>query len=459
MSTLGPITARIAEHVSGVTFEQLPPSTVHAARRALLDASGVMLAASGLSTDAWPFLEFARAQGGVAESTIIGTGARVPAALAAFANGALSHALDFEDAFDRAPVHPNAASIPALLALAEARAPTSGAELLTSIVVGCDLACRLGLALGQALEAAGWYPPPILGAFGATAATSRLLRLDRRQIADALSLLLLQNSAPGQIKHATDGVVRAVREAVPAQAAVQSAMLAALGVRGFDAPFEGPGGLFETFARGDADLRPLLDGLGERWLIEELSFKPWPSCRGTHAAIELALQLRAQAGVVLDDVVDIIVGGGPVQAMLAEPLERKRAPPTAIEAKFSLPFTIATALVHGVVDLDPLRCGGAARPRRSRGGVARALRASRGLGPGASHLGHPASAAARRPRSRSRAHRSARLTGSPSRRCGADRQVRDVRGAGGPTGRRHAGTGDRRAHPEYGRRRRCIAPP
>lgn len=351
MGSLGPLTRRIAEHVATATFDRLPQSTVHAARRALLDATGVMLAASGLSLEARPFIELACRHGGPGESSLLGFDVRVPATLAAFANGAMSHALDFEDAFDRAPVHPNAASIPALLALAEARAPTSGAELLTSIAVGCDLSCRLGLAMGEALEAAGWYPPPILGAFGAAAAAARLLRLDAVRVADALSLMLLQNSAPGQIKHCADGVVRAIREAFPAQAAVQVALLAERGVRGFDAPIEGPGGLIHTFARGVADTQSLLDGLGERWLIDELSFKPWPACRGTHTAIELALEARVQLGEGARTA-DIVVVGGPVHAMLAEPLDRKRAPATAIDARFSLPFTVATALVHGSVGLD-----------------------------------------------------------------------------------------------------------
>ena len=352
MTALGPITREIARHVAGARFDALPAATVQAARRVLLDASGVMLAASGLSDDVRPFVELARRQGGAPEATILGHRERVPAALAAFANGAMAHALDYEDAFDRAPVHPNAASIPALLALAESRAPVSGADLLTAIVVGCDVACRLGLAAGTALEAAGWYPPPILGAFGATAAAARLLHLDERQVADAFSLLLLQNSAPAQIRHASDGVLRAVREAVPAQAAVQCALLAELGVRGFDAPLEGPGGFFEAFGRGAPAGGSLLDGLGRHWLIDELSFKPWPSCRGTHAAIELALRLRREQGRVAAEATHIVVGGGPVQSMLAEPAARKQAPPTAIEAKFSLPFTIATALVHGNVGLD-----------------------------------------------------------------------------------------------------------
>ncbi|HMB61274.1 MAG TPA: MmgE/PrpD family protein, partial [Xanthomonadales bacterium] len=82
----------------------------------------------------------------------------------------------FEDAFDRAPTHPNAAADPTDLAIAQGYGPVSGKELLTAITVGCEVACRMGLSLRQPMEQNGWYPPPILGAFGATAAASRLLR-------------------------------------------------------------------------------------------------------------------------------------------------------------------------------------------------------------------------------------------------------------------------------------------
>jgi len=356
----GGLSDAIAGHVSGAGFEQLSPATVHAAKRALLDAVGVMSAASGLAAETRPFIDLAVAAAGRREATILGTGERVPAALAAFANGAMAHALDYEDAFDAAPVHPNASLVPAVLALAQARAPVSGRELLTAIAVGCDLACRLALSLRRPLEEGGWYPPPILGAFGAVAGAARLLRLSPRQVVDALSLLLLQNSCPGEIKYSADTVIRAVREAFPAQAAVTVTLLAEAGIRGFSAPLEGRAGFYALFAAGQYESGEILHDLGSRWYIDALSFKPWPSCRGTHAAIEAALELRARVDV--QQIQSVIIEGGAVQAMLAEPLARKRAPLTAIDAKFSLPFTVATALVHGEVRLDSFDAAGLADP-------------------------------------------------------------------------------------------------
>jgi 2-methylcitrate dehydratase PrpD len=351
------LSLQLAQYATQVSFASLPASTVHATKRALLDAIGVISAASGIAPEARPFIDLAVASGGKASSRILGTGILCPPAAAALANGALSHALDYEDAYDGAPVHPNASLIPAVLALAQARAPVSGRDLIAAIAVGCDLACRMGLSLRQPLEQGGWYPPPILGAVGAVAGAARLLRLSPRQLVDAWSLLLLQNSCSGEIIHSPGSTIRAVREAFPAQAAVNCVLLAEAGIQGFSAPLEGTAGFFRMFAGGNYSVQELLSDLGARWYVDSLSFKPWPSCRGTHAAIEAALVLRSRPSFDCGQVERIIIEGGSVQAMLAEPLARKSAPATAIEAKFSLPFTVALALGRGEVTLDSFDAG------------------------------------------------------------------------------------------------------
>lgn len=352
---------RIAAHAADFAAGALPESTLHAAKRALLDGLGVMLAASGTSDEIGPFVDLARS--GVGSSAVLGCGFRTSAAMAAFANGAMAHALDFEDAFDAAPSHPNASLLPAVLAVAQER-PVSGRDLLAAIAVGCDLVCRMGLSLRREMEAGGWYPPPILGAFGATAAAGRLRGLNAEQMRDAFSLTLCQAVMPGEIKYSRDTVIRAVREAFPAQAAVQATALAAAGVRGFEAPFEGKAGFYRLYAEGQFDPADLLEGLGERFWIEQLTFKRWPACRGTHAYIEGVQALRAREELDLDAIVSITATGGPVQRMLVEPAERKAAPTTAIDAKFSIPFTTAAALVDDEVTLDSFDPASLADPRK-----------------------------------------------------------------------------------------------
>jgi 2-methylcitrate dehydratase PrpD len=348
----GSLSARVTNHVARCRFESLPSASVSAAKRAILDGVGVMFAASGLSEDIVPFVELARSLSGSPQATIIGFKERVSASMAALANGAMAHALDFEDAFDPAPCHPNASLLPALLSAAESRAPISGQEFIVAVATGCDLVCRIALSLRQPLELGGWYPPPILGAFGATAAVSRALRLTPAQITDAFSLLLCQNTCPGEIKHSPETVIRAIREAFPAQAALLSSLLAERGVRGFARPLEGQNGFFALYASGRYEPSDITDRLGERFWIEHLSFKKWPCCRGTHAYIEAVQTLRRAHGFAAADIAELRIFGGELQRMLCEPAEQKRRPQTVIDAKFSLPFTLAVASRDEEVTLD-----------------------------------------------------------------------------------------------------------
>jgi 2-methylcitrate dehydratase PrpD len=345
------LTTRLAAHVAGARFEQLSSRAVHMTRLSLLDALGVTLAASGLGEGVPAFAEVARDTGGRPEASVIGFGFQTSCLAAALANGAGAHALDFEDAYDGAPIHPNAACVPVALALAE-RLDASGQDILTALAVGCDLVCRLGLALKVNPDEAGWYPPPILGAFGAAATAARLLRLSAQKTQAALALTLNQATATAQFKTDPTSTLRAVRDAFPAHAGLVSALLAQRGVTGFDGVFEGAAGLFALFAKGQYDEDVLTADLGVRFHGERLSFKPWPSCRGTHAFIEAALLLREAHGLEPDGIAEIIMTGGGVQRMLAEPAAQKQAPRTAIDAKFSLPFTTALALAHGAVTLD-----------------------------------------------------------------------------------------------------------
>lgn len=341
-----------ARNIVETNYQDLPSNVIGVTKKSFLDALGVTLAASTLGEGCKAFVDMAIAEGGKKESTILGFGAQTSAAMAAFANGAMAHALDFEDAHDDALMHPHAATIPAALAIAEALGNVSGKELLTAIALGSDLVCRLGLALNDNPLEYGWYVPPMFGAFGACAATAKLLRLNSAQIIDAFSLTLGQATFSADITSSPRSVVRSVRDAFAAKAGVISAQLAQRGVTGFDEPFEGRSGLFQLFARGNYNRDALTNGLGKMFEGGNVSFKPWPSCRGTHGYIDAALQILRERKLQTDDIEEINVVVSPVNKMLCDPRERKRNPGTAIDAKFSIPFTIATALRFGEVRLE-----------------------------------------------------------------------------------------------------------
>jgi 2-methylcitrate dehydratase PrpD len=346
------LSSSLAAFVVNTDYTDLPQRTREITKRCLLDGIGVSLAASGMGEGCRAFLDLGAAQGGHPTCTVLGTGRKLPVEAAAFANGAMAHAMDYEDAHDGTLLHPNAAAIPASLAVAEAFGPVSGRDLIAALAVGCDVAVRLGLALRVSLSDLGWYPPPMLAAFGATAAAGKLLRLSAQQISDAFSLTLCQSVCSGEIKYSPDSVIRAVRDAFAARAAVSSALLAARGVTGFDAPFEGRAGFYAMYARGSYDATTILQDLGTRFEIENISFKPWPSCRGTHSAIEAALKLLDAHRFDVSDITAVALNGSRIMRMLNEPHATKRHPTTAIDAKFSLPFTTAAALVYGRVTLE-----------------------------------------------------------------------------------------------------------
>lgn len=341
-------TLRIAHHIATARDEDIPAAARRAAERSLLDAVGVMLGATTLGEGCGAFADIAETSPG--PCTLLGRAARVQPLQAALANGALAHAMDYEDALDGAPVHPNAAVVPVAMALAEADASITGAEFITAVALGCDFTCRLGLALERNPDEFGWYPPPILSTFGAAATASRLLKLDATQTAHALALALAQATFSSEFKRYPDSTLRAVRDGFAAHDGLLAAMLAQRGIVGHVTALEGKAGFFALFARGAWNEARLMDGLGRKFHGEDVSFKPWPSCRGTHAFIEAALELRPQIGR-MGDIVAIRAKGPELLTMLVEPVAQKQAPATAIDAKFSLPFCIAAALADGAVGI------------------------------------------------------------------------------------------------------------
>ena len=344
----------LARYIFETNYENLPRNVAEVTKKALLDGIGVTLGAGTLGEGCRAFVDLAIQGGGKQESTIIGFNSKVPSYMAAFANGSMAHALDFEDAHEGALVHSNAATIPAALAVAESRGKTSGKELITAITLGSDIVCRLGLSLKEDLINYGWYHPAILDAFGATAAASKLLKLTPEQILDAFSLCLCQATCSGEIVYSPKSVIRAVRESFGAKTGVLSALLAKQGIRGFDEPLEGKAGFFNLYAKGNYDPALLLKDLGTLFESANIAFKAWPSCRGTHAYVEGALAMVKEHNIGLADIdsIKVVVGEKSINRRLCEPLEKKQHPSVAIDAKFSIPFTVATALVYKTITLD-----------------------------------------------------------------------------------------------------------
>lgn len=342
----------LANYITGANYGDIPGRVVDITKKTFLDALGVILAAGTLGEGCREFIDLAMAAGGKKESTVIGFETKIPVFMAAFANGSMSHALDFEDTHDGALVHSNAATIPAALAVAESIGNVGGRELITAIALGSDIVCRLGLALNENPFDQGWYIAPILGSFGAATAACKLMNLTAGQILDAFSLTLCQTTCSAELAHSPNSIVRSIRDAFSAKTGVLSALLAKKGVTGFNQPIEGRAGLYSLYARGNFNPDTLTGELGKTFEGENVSFKPWPSCRGTHPYLDAFLKIMKTDSLSPGDVEEIVVVVSPLNKMLCEPPDRKQNPATAIDAKFSIPFVLATALTYGGVTLD-----------------------------------------------------------------------------------------------------------
>lgn len=339
-------------HVRDTAYEDLPSGAVLAQKRSLADMLGVMLAATGLDTASAPFAAFAAAQG-AGRCTVLGREERAAPALAALANGALVHALDYEDSHEIATVHPNSAALPALMALSQHTGGVSGKEFLTAMALASDICCRLDLGVNEDLLKYGWNMPPIHGSMGAALGAGKLLGLDEGQLSDAVALNLCQATSSGEAANSGGSAVRTIREGFAAQAAVQSALLARLGVPArFGAPFEGRLGYYHMYARDNYTPEKVLDGLGTVFQGEFISFKPWPSCRATHTSIDGVLTLMAEHRIRPEEIQGIHITLQEIGRMVTEPREVKYRPQSAAIAKFSLPFVVGTAVVYGGVGLD-----------------------------------------------------------------------------------------------------------
>ena len=332
----------------------LPAATVRATCRDILDTLGCLLGGS----DA-PGIDIMRRHvlrtGGSAEASVLLAGRRVPAQAAALINGAMAHALDFDDTHDLAgAIHPGAPVLAASLAATEARGGVPGAEFVLAVALGLDVACRVALASRQDR---GWHRTAAMGIFGATAAASRLLGLNATQTRHALGIALSQ--AAGSRQCIDDGAMtKRFQAGQAASAGVLSAQLAAGGFTGAERVFSGRFGFLALYQPADRETERLTRGLGEVWEGDGLSLKPYPCFRPSHAAIDAAIAIHreldlgqgAGARAAIAKVV-LETDEGSYRDQLA-PGTRRRRPTHVIEAQFSTPFLVAVALAQGRVGID-----------------------------------------------------------------------------------------------------------
>ncbi len=296
-------------------------------------------------------LAVARESAGAPKAAVIGSSDRFPPASTALVNGTLAHALDFDDTHLPSVLHPSSSIVPAAVAIAEAEG-ASGRDLLAAVAVGDEICVRLGMASydpeirNSIFFENGLHATSIVGTLGAAASVATLLGLNAEQIAHSIGIAASMGAGLLEANR-TGGSVKRIHCGWAAHAGVTAALMARHGLTGPPTVLEGRFGFFQAYSEGRFNEGAILDGLSETWELPRIFYKPYPTNHFTHAGIDAALALRAR-GVEPAEIEAIELGvPAPVLRTIAEPAEQKARPLTPYHAKFSGPFTVATALVGG----------------------------------------------------------------------------------------------------------------
>jgi len=289
--------------------------------------------------------------GGAPQATILGYGDKVPAHHAAWVNATMCHARDYDDTHDAAVLHAGVSVVPAALAAAELRGGLSGVDFIAAVAAGLETICRLGVSARIGPIDAGYIYTGLLGNFSAAIAASRALGLSVAETVNALGITYSQSGGNHQVTRDA-AHTKSMQPGFAAKAALVSVQLTRHQVRGAQATFEGVDGFKRVYLRDQLDSDRLRAGLGETFELLQLSYKPYPCCRLTHTAIDAALSLAAEPGFDLARVRRIRVGvNRQSYEAVCTPVAVRKAPKTMVQAQFSIPFTMATALLDRGVGL------------------------------------------------------------------------------------------------------------
>ncbi len=340
------ITKRIAEYVTATDIEDFPPDAIEAAKGAIMDCLACTLAGSRESLSDI-LCRYVAAEGSALIASVVGRGFRTSAANAALLNGAMAHALDYDDITQITKTHPTAVLLPASLAVAE-EFGASGKDMLLGYMSGFEVACAVGESLSEAYyDDLGWHPTGPLGAVGSSAAASRIMALDPEQTAMAVSLAASQASG---LRQNFGTMTKPFHAGDAARVGVVSAKLVREGFTASEDALEGRFGFIRAFSGGQGfDSERVAQNLGNKcYLVESgIEIKKYPCCGSAHLALDAIFDLLSQA--VIDpeavDRIDVMVDFDPPRSLIHP------RPVSSLEGKFSMQYCLAAALLDRRVGL------------------------------------------------------------------------------------------------------------
>jgi 2-methylcitrate dehydratase PrpD len=336
----------IAEFAARIDIAQLDATVVDAVKTNIADTLSCALAGSSAQAID-DVTALVREWGGAGQADMWVLGGRYPAHHAAWANAGMAHARDYDDTHDAAILHAGISTVPAAIAAGQLAGGCTGADLIAAVAAGLEVTCRLGVAIEVDIIESGFIYSSLLGYFGATAAAGRAFGLSPAEMHNALGIVYSSVAGNHQVTRDAS-LMKRLQPALAAQAAVVAVQLARRGVRGAQNVFEGADGFFRIYLQNRVDAGSVRDRLGSRFELLNLSYKPYPCCRDTHAAVDAALVAAAETGRSADDIDFIRVGvTAPGYQMVCVPEEVRLAPRTVVEAQFSIPYTVASAWIDG----------------------------------------------------------------------------------------------------------------
>jgi 2-methylcitrate dehydratase PrpD len=330
----------LGEYAAGEQTAPLSDEVRHHARRVLIDWFAALLPGALLP----PATLLARGLAdelGHGRAIVYGRNQTASLRAAALINATASHTIEFDDIFRDAVYHPGCPVIGAALAAAQAKG-ADGEALLRAIVIGYEVSTRIGVAV-QPSHYKFWHTTGTVGTFGAAAAVAAILKLDAGQTAHALANAGTFAAALQQAFR-SDAMAKPLHAGHAADAGAMAALGAGQGVTGALDVLEGPAGFGAAMSEA-ANWARATEGLGQHYNITRMTVKNHGCCGHCFAAIDGALALQAEHRIDPASIEHIAIGG--YRATLE--VTGRKAVATPFEGRFSTPFTVATALVHGNV--------------------------------------------------------------------------------------------------------------